>query len=189
MKDLFELLCSQDGEYKLFFHRMFVCGNFYTVNKLQPFLANRLIYESGYQHIIDGIKYSAVIYKYGNIAIMKLDDDSDAISFDFSGCYMAVFTLGHQKYVAHIAKEGSPYAAVKEWNSLVESRLIGNAILFKPSEYFPIRLNGIWGIITSRGDCYSIMTYEDQNNRKCYLPPDGISRACPLLGRNAIIPL
>lgn len=186
MRDLFELLCSKDGEYLLFLHRMRAM-KFYSAIRHNYFLGNSLIYESGYQHSIKGVKYSAAIYMPKNIAIMKLDNDSDAISFDFSGCYMAVFTLGHQKYAAHIAVGDSGYEAAKQWNDLVESRIIRNIILFKPSEYHPSKINGIWGIITSRGDCYSIMTYEDPNNNNCYLPPDGISKAYPL--KNAIIPI
>lgn len=187
MKNLFELLCTANGAQQLFDVR-----RLYRATNINGMLCgNKILRRSGYQDIINGIKYSAAIYRPGYIAFMELENNSDAISFDFSGCYMAVFEIGHQKFVAHIEKMGyereGDNSPVNEWNSLVKGGLIRNISLFKPSEYFTNKKNnGVWGIITSDRYCYAINTFECPADNFCFLYPDGISRAYPQ--KSPIIP-
>ena len=97
------------------------------------------------------------------------------ISFDFSGCAMAMYTKNDQKYVAHISVlNRSTDENIKEWNKLVTNKEINEIKLFYPApdiaqdlkiellekNKHPVPRNpeypyNVCGYIDENGNCYS----------------------------------
>lgn len=158
-----------------------------------------MLVEYGKQLDCRAVDCAMVLYVYGKISIYPILPHEDAISFDFSGCYIATFKYKNGKFVAHIAMDGNK-DTVKYWNHIVQEGIISDCILYEPTEPFQnLRHKCYWGLITSDGDCYTI-DFENERKRK-YDPkkieyyysssykqyPYIVRKVNPLTGKNAII--
>lgn len=77
-----------------------------------------------------------VIYKEGFITFSVIAEYMDAISYEFSGCYMAKFFFRGRWYVCHIScKERTPSDCKDVWNEFVYEyqKEIKHLLLFKPT--------------------------------------------------------
>lgn len=141
-----------------------------------------------YDDTINGCDYSAVIYKSGCITITKAIS-KDVISFDFSGCYMASFRVGNDRFVAHIAYgDVWGYKAAEGWNNLINRGIITNVRIFNPSKSIDIEkgpYNNLWGIISAREEFYAIRVY--CNKSIVFVDPNGIFLAHPILDKDVIL--
>lgn len=129
----------------------------------------------GYQNVLteQNLTYACVIYRAGRIAIFAANG-IDAISAGFSGCYMASFTLGNNRYVAHLAMD-SQIGVKNSWNNAVNNNIINNVTLFCPSSgVYPSRRVGIWGIITKTNRCFRLEVNEVIINQKGHRILQGI---------------
>ena len=153
----------------------------------------------GYRQISMTESYVAVIYVRSKISIFPIKQNADALSFEFSGCYMATFKYGTQKYAAHIASDGNNDIK-KYWNSIVQRGIITDCVLFEPTEPLNDFSTSCWGLITSSGDCYTINCAEkktrvyDEVSRQYYNKyditnnqPFTLKKLDPLKNKDAII--
>lgn len=87
----------------------------------------------------------------------------DVISYNFTGCLMAVFTYMGIRRVCHVST-GAGQDCLAEWARI--KRLSTNVFEFRPSDYIETRgaaLSGCYGVITGDLRGYSI-TVVTQNN-------------------------
>lgn len=117
-----------------------------------------------YNDSINNCTYSAVLYKPGCISIVKALS-IDVISYDFSGCYMASFKAGTERFVAHIAYGDMwGYQAAKKWNELINNKIIRDVRIFNPAHSMDRArgiYNQVWGIISSKEEFYALSVYVD----------------------------
>ncbi|MEG2181295.1 MAG: hypothetical protein RRZ66_12105 [Bacteroidales bacterium] len=114
--------------------------------------------------------YDAVLYlQNGVISYFPTSQNFHCISFGFSGCYMARFSLQKRFFVAHI-----PPDAIKEWNAFLDKHLKDNIIgcIFNPQKLLKYeggtgRYPGdkVWGVITNRNVCIAIKVYENYERK------------------------
>ena len=113
----------------------------------------------------NGSNCAMVFYVPNKISIYPIYSYEDALSFNFSGCYMATFKYEGRKFVAHIAMDWNK-DIVNYWNLIVQRGIIRDCILFNPTEPFQnLKHKCYWGLITSDGECF-IIDYEKECNRE-----------------------
>lgn len=101
-----------------------------VVNIRNKFKSNSIVYSFGGP--------IGVIYKEGFITFGIINQHMDAISYEFSGCYMAKFFFRGNWYVCHIScKERTPSDCKDVWNEFVYKyqKDIKYLLLFKPTSY------------------------------------------------------
>lgn len=122
--------------------------------------------------------YDAVLYlQNGVISYFPTSQNFDCISFGFSGCYMARFSLGNKLFIAHIPPDTKDY-----WNKFVHEhqrdKIIG--CIFNPTDMLKCNNesgsypgNKVWGIITSQNRCIALRVYEGYE-----IDFDGVKHSC-----------
>lgn len=115
----------------------------------------------------------AVYDKAGYITLFKLSKSTnDVISCKFSGCIMARFKYDDEYYAAHIFTSQEVSIDTKYiWKELccdgIDSGRITELIMFKPG--FGIKANNVIGVITSSGDCYTIVVNNNPSTNEVSL--------------------
>lgn len=162
-------------------------------------LERQVLVKYGYRSRNARISYNAVVYVPRKLSIFPVQPNDAILSFDFTGCCMAVFDFKNRKYAAHIALDGN--LKVKEyWNLIVRYGLIQNCLLFNPTDPFQNLNTKYWGLITDSNDCYTIRipeictrVYFPATNSYGYQSTMGngtidlVRNITPLRGANAII--
>lgn len=131
-------------------------SNFFKVDDA---LEKLVLVEYGYGSRNAYVSYNAVVYVPQKISIFPIQPYNAVLSFDFTGCCMAVFYFLGKKYAAHIALDGNPNVK-KYWNLLVTNGLVENCLLFNPTDPFQNLNATYWGLITDSNECYTVRTPE-----------------------------
>ena len=131
-------------------------SNFFKVDDA---LEKLVLVEYGYGSRNAYVSYNAVVYVPQKISIFPIQPYNAVLSFDFTGCCMAVFYFLGKKYAAHIALDGNPNVK-KYWNLLVTNGLVENCLLFNPRDPFQNLNATYWGLITDSNECYTVRTPE-----------------------------
>lgn len=76
--------------------------------KVDDALEKLVLVEYGYGSRNAYVSYNAVVYVPQKISIFPIQPYNAVLSFDFTGCCMAVFYFLGKKYAAHIALDGNP---------------------------------------------------------------------------------
>lgn len=127
--------------------------------KVDDALEKLVLVEYGYGSRNAYVSYNAVVYVPQKISIFPIQPYNAVLSFDFTGCCMAVFYFLGKKYAAHIALDGNPNVK-KYWNLLVTNGLVENCLLFNPTDPFQNLNATYWGLITDSNECYTVRTPE-----------------------------
>lgn len=123
---------------------------------------------------VNNITVDSVIWEERCVSIRKVKFDRDVLSFDFSGCAMAYFQIGVNKYAAHIHLDGSRL----DWSKYIQSIMnrkfgtmdsISRFVMFIPNsrkieiaeqncKYNRVKYDetNLIGIITPNFECYSV---------------------------------
>lgn len=129
------------------------------------------LYSYGYiRECIRQNSYSAVLFKQEGVTFNICPNNSDAISFDFSGCFFAKYEIDHRLFIAHI-----PRMKIDIWNRFVlRNRKRIKGLIFCPTD-FDNRGNNtqihseekgndgirrkreVWGIISGTNEIISIV--------------------------------
>lgn len=146
------------------------------------------LFEGGGPLTINDCRLESVIWQEGAISLYKSETNAraDVISFDFSGCVMAVFCYCGVWYSAHIHMDTpqSPHDCTLRWIEFIQQiRPHLDALgMFRPdvleferqvranidqiksvTEYMPeaiyINFPKLWGIVTATGDFISLGVY------------------------------
>lgn len=103
-------------------------------------------------------------YREGFIHYSEFGNNNYAISFGFTGCAMAKFTLGGHTYFCHIYTSGDAvYDCKAAWNKFLQdnSSKITDLVIFKPftPRIYTMYSNNlsVLGIIAKDGSCYSAL--------------------------------
>lgn len=138
------------------------------------------LYEGGGLLQINDCQLDSVIWKEGGISIHRMPSRMDAISFDFSGCVMAVFCLHGIWYSAHIHMGGSNDCTLK-WIAFVQQirphlealcmfrpNVLRHCVLpekfrfpdsFANNEQIYATMAHLWGAVTATGRFVSLCVY------------------------------
>lgn len=122
-------------------------------------LEKQVLVKYGYGSRNAYVSYNAVVYVPQKISIFPIQPYNAVLSFDFTGCCMAVFYFLGKKYAAHIALDGNSKVK-KYWNLLVTNGLVKNCLLFNPTDPFQNLNATYWGLITDSNECYTVRTPE-----------------------------
>lgn len=129
--------------------------------------------------IINLGQYSRIqVVKWRGNGITFYEATGDTISFEFLGCVMAKICIDGKYYVAHIhcASMDRPKDDTRAiWSNFIYTNRdrISELIMFRPGHQYnrpyknypsPGKIS-TWGIITSSGDCYTIVVKYDDNDK------------------------
>lgn len=146
-------------------------------------------------------RVTAVFWNDGKVTMASMRPGDTAVSFDFSGCYMARFRMGGRLYACHIHSSTDRGLDRKaDWNAFYTANRsqITDAVLFRPvvpdDEYYALllhhrmtcrtrRLSGC-GIITPAGDCFAAVI----DNHTFQVYEHRIRRMNPISGNLIPIP-
>lgn len=149
-------------------------------------------------------RVTAVFWGDAKISVASVRPGDTAVSFDFSGCYMARFKMGGRLYACHIHSSSERGLDRKaDWNAFYTANRsqITDAVLFRPvvpdDEYYALllhhrmtcqtrqtrRLSGC-GVITPGGDCFAAVI----DNRTFQVHEHRIRRMNPIPGNLIPIP-
>lgn len=112
---------------------------------------------------------TVLYFNNGIISYYPTSQNFDCVSFGFSGCYMARFSLQNRLFVAHIPPDKT---SIKKWNSFLDKHRIERdnitGCIFNPQKLLKYeggtgRYPGdkVWGIITSKNICIALKIYEN----------------------------
>lgn len=117
----------------------------------------------------DELRFSYVWYEKERFAISEMNAEV-ALSFQFSGCWMASFRYNNKDYVSHIAKDG--YNALPDFIEFIRKKNIDpqDFVMFKPyacveeEKYY----SEYWGLIDKKKECYRIDLELDGQDKKFF---------------------
>lgn len=113
---------------------------------------------------------TVVLWHEGLITLQPMSSETDALSFEFSGCTMARFLLKGVYYTAHIHTSDEIHYlndCKDEWIDYVWQQGITVLTMFRP-DYLRLPNNEeCWGLISQEGNCYTIGVelLQDRSNR------------------------
>ena len=141
-----------------------------------------IVDENKYKLINCGVEYApprlyGVYWRQSNISYYRIAKGADAISFQFTGCYLAKVMYNSDYFVFHIHSSDSDSTA-DYWNQFIDDNRdrIAEITIFKPAvanekddvmfKYLNESDKGIFtiaGMITVDNECYEILL----NNKTC----------------------
>lgn len=110
-----------------------------------------------------GAKY--LPYATGGINWIQQSASDDIISFPFSGCIMAVFTLDGIRRVCHVSTGEDGQDCMAEWKKIKDRST--NVFEFKPSDYIDTKgqaLVGCYGLITGDLRTYAVTVVRNKED-------------------------
>ncbi|MBY2902230.1 MULTISPECIES: hypothetical protein [Bacteroides] len=141
-----------------------------------------IVDENKYKLINCGVEYApqrlyGVYWRQSNISYYRIAKGADAISFQFTGCYLAKVMYNSDYFVFHIHSSDSDSTA-HYWNQFIDDNRdrIAEITIFKPAvanekddvmfkclNEFDEGVFTIAGMITADNECYEILL----NNKTC----------------------
>lgn len=159
-------------------HRSWPYVNYHTGGRAFPAYAGNIVEISyTFPH-----RVTAVYWSSGMITYAPLPEGNHAISYDFTGCYMAKVKIGSNWYAFHIHSSGDtsdPSDCRALWNRFMANSRISEAYVFRPiipnfEDYqllFQNKCDRIahkkvsslsgCGLITKDNRCYSLILDKD----------------------------
>jgi hypothetical protein len=117
--------------------------------------------------LVPGLIYGAKYLPFAKNGINWVESAGvDVISYNFTGCIMAVFTYQGIRRVCHVST-GSGQDCKAEWERI--KKLSTNVFEFRPSDFIDTKgasFNGCYGLITNDLRTYSITIVRDNAGLK-----------------------